>query len=111
MKALHKSGAIFWTSIVALGALSQDVLARNGDFPPYWGWHPMWGFGGIFMMILMFLFWAAVIVGIVLFIRWLWAGKLPESLKGETALDILKKRYARGEIERQEFEEKKKLLE
>lgn len=29
----------------------------------------------------------------------------------ETALDILKKRYARGEIDQQEYEAKKKLLE
>ncbi|MBW1704708.1 MAG: SHOCT domain-containing protein [Deltaproteobacteria bacterium] len=71
----------------------------------------MWGIGGIFAMILMFLFWAAVIVGIILFIRWMFTGK-PISLdRGETALDILKKRLASGEIEREEFEEKKKLLE
>jgi putative membrane protein len=63
-----------------------------------WGWQPMWGFSGMFMMIIMFLFWAARFAGVILD-------------RGETALDILKKRFARGEIDRQKFEEKKKLLE
>jgi len=106
-----KTILIFWTAVVVTGILPGETNARNGDFQPFWGWHPMWGFGGTFMMIFMFIFWAALIVGIILFIRWMFTGR-PVSLdRGETALDILKKRYARGEIERQEFEEKKKLLE
>ena len=68
-----------------------------------WGNH--WMFGGF-----MWLFWVAVIVGLVFLIRWIVqqkpAGQKPE----EDALEILKKRYAKGEIGREEFEQKKKDL-
>lgn len=65
-----------------------------------WGW-----FGGIAMVV----FWVAVIVGIVLLVRWLVTSP-GQGQREETALEILKKRYARGEISREEFEEKKKDL-
>ena len=55
----------------------------------------------------MLLFWALVIVGIVLLIKWLAAGHHGSENK---ALDILKERYAKGEINKEEFEAKKKDL-
>jgi putative membrane protein len=83
-----------------------------------WGWGPgMMGYGygmSWFGHILMVVFWVAVIVGIIFLIRWLVAasrtGGQSLSHGGDTALDILKKRYARGEIDKQEFEERKKDL-
>ena len=60
---------------------------------------------GIFMMLV----WGAIIVGIVFLIRYLI--HLPGgTTSAEDALDILKKRYAKGEIEKAVFEEKKKDL-
>jgi putative membrane protein len=54
---------------------------------------------------MMIAFWVAVIAGIVYFVKWVIAsGKRHETPSGETALDILKKRYARGEISKEEFE-------
>jgi len=74
------------------------------------GWSSGMGwFGGIIMVI----FWIAVIVGIVLLIRWLIISTRTTShgtSSGDSALEILKRRYARGEIDKQEFEEKKKDL-
>lgn len=56
----------------------------------------------------MLLFWALVIVGIVLGIRWLVSqGKETRSNSG---LEILRQRYARGEINKEEFAAKKRDL-
>jgi len=74
-----------------------------------WGMpHMGWGYGmGLFGALLMLVFWVAVIVGIVYLIKWLAAStKKP----GDTPMEILRKRYASGEITKEEFEEKKKDL-
>jgi putative membrane protein len=73
--------------------------------------HPMsgmWGLWGIGMMLFMLLFWGLVIVGVVLGIRWLLSqGK---ETKSDSALEILRERYARGEINKEEFEARKRDL-
>jgi putative membrane protein len=74
-----------------------------------WMWHP-WGMG--ISMLFMLLLWIIAIVGIVFLVRWVLdqtttrQRETPE----DSALDILKKRYARGEINKEEYEEKKKDL-
>ena len=70
-----------------------------------WGWWGVWGLG---MMVLGFLFWVAMIVALVLGIRWLLRQGRPEA--GDSAREILRQRYARGEINREEFEAKRKDL-
>ena len=70
-----------------------------------------YGFGvmGYGMLILAFIFWILVFVGLVLLIKYLWEGGRGKRVE-ESALEVLKKRYARGEISKEEFEEKKKDL-
>ena len=79
-----------------------------------WMWGDgMYGYGmgwGWFGPILMIAFWALVILGIVYLVKAL-AGRSAASFKEETQLDILKKRYARGEIDAEEFAKRKKDLE
>jgi putative membrane protein len=70
----------------------------------------MMGWGGGFFMIF---FWVAIIVGIVLLVKWIMAtsGKGEGVPAKESPMEILKRRYAAGEIGKEEFEEKKKDLE
>ncbi len=57
------------------------------------------GFGWIWMII----FWVVVIAGIAYFVQAVIRG-YRRSDQGESPLDILKKRYAKGEISKEEFE-------
>lgn len=67
------------------------------------------GFG--FMGGFMWIFWIAVIVGLFFLIRWIVQQSRPaEQRHPEKPLDILKRRYAQGEIDREEFEKRKKDL-
>ncbi len=65
-----------------------------------------WMMGG--MWLLSVLFWILIIAGVVLIVRWLTARDgQGEISPAESPLDILKKRYAKGEIDRETFEKMK----
>ena len=70
-----------------------------------------YGMGGV-GWIAMLLFWIVIIAGTVLLVRYLPAGHGGEDAarKDRDPLDILKERYARGDIETEEFEERKRIL-
>jgi putative membrane protein len=71
--------------------------------------HNMFGFGAFWMIII----WIIIIVALVLLIKSL-VGKgssgSGEKSDGPSAMEILKRRYASGEISKEEFEQKKKDL-
>lgn len=70
-----------------------------------------WGWGGMGIgMIGMSLFWILLIVAIVALVKGGWGGAALSARRPEEPLDILKQRYARGEIEREEFEQKRRDL-
>ena len=65
------------------------------------GWWGM-GLGPVFML----LFLGVLIVGFVTLIRWLAAESSPPRAREQTAVEIVQERYARGDIDRQEYEQK-----
>lgn len=81
----------------------------------YYGPH-MWGggwHGGFFGPIMMIAFLAVVVVVIVLVVRWLGGpahAAAPHAPSGRPTLDILKERFARGEIDKEEFEDRRRVL-
>ena len=100
--------------------LLSPALAVAQEIPshPYYGGHMwgngMWG-GGIFGPLMM-IFYIVLLVGvIVIVVRWLsgssLGGNLPASQAGGDAMEILKKRFARGEIDKDEFDERRRTLE
>ena len=70
------------------------------------GYGDSWGWSG---MILMFVWWIIIVAAIVLAVRWL-AMASGGKRYGNNAVEILKERYAKGEIDKKEFEEKLKEL-
>jgi putative membrane protein len=98
--------------LTALACLALPAVAQEP--PPGWRYGPMWEghWGWMFMgPLMMIIFVAAVVVFVVLALRWIGGGAhhgAPPATR--TPLDILKERFARGEIDKAEFEERRRLL-
>ncbi len=108
----HRSGGTMKSMAAWVGGVLSGVtlpmLAWAQERPYDWGMHYMWGATGIGMMLMMILFWGLIIVGLVFGIRWLVTqGREPRT---DSALDILRQRYARGEITKEQFEAMKQEL-
>jgi putative membrane protein len=63
--------------------------------------------GGWLMMLV---FWGLIIAGIVVLVRALVGRNVFGQLGQDSALDILRRRYAAGEITKEQFEEMKRTL-
>ena len=102
-------------AFAALAGGTPPALAQAQD-RDWNGWasHPMWGMWsvwGLMMMLLMLVFWGLVIAGLAVGLRWLVSrARDPRRDRADAALDILRQRYARGEISREEFEAKQRDL-
>ncbi|MCL6097045.1 MAG: SHOCT domain-containing protein [Bacteroidetes bacterium] len=75
-----------------------------------WWWGPGYFFGGPFGMIVGLIFWALVIYAIFRLISNLTNRSAVTSRKENTPLEILKRRYAAGDIDEDEFDRKKRNL-
>ncbi len=72
----------------------------------------MFGFGGGGLgWIIMILWWALILAGIVALVRWIISGASSRRPAPRGALEILKDRYARVEIGREEYERMRQDLE
>jgi len=103
-----------WLNVVTLltiGFLPGAAMAQERSWEWGPGMHPgpwMWGAGGLLMMLMMLVFWGVVIAAIVIGLRWLVSqGRRQQP---DRALDILRERYARGELSKEEFEARRQDL-
>ncbi len=76
----------------------------------YYGYGSGWGYMGGFGLIFMVIFWAVIVICVVAVVRRVSCGGGRHFHGGNSALEILKEGHAKGEIDRKEFEEKKKDL-
>jgi putative membrane protein len=101
-----------------LTAWAQTSDTPTRDFRYYHGPGMMWGgdywggFGMVLGPIFMVLLLVGLVVGIFLVLRalGLTSSGVMSNRPADSALAILKERYARGEIDSKEFEERKRLL-
>jgi putative membrane protein len=98
-------------SIPLTALWSTAVLAQPAADRDFW-WHAGWGYGHMFFGgLMMIAFWGGIILLIVLLLRWM---AVSDGGRGNTArptpLEILQERFAKGEIDKQEYEERSKLL-
>lgn len=108
MRWIMGSSGVVATAVVVVAA--ADHAYGNGIDNGHmfgWGWEHMI-FGGLFMV----LFWAAIIVGVVALARWLFSAERTANAGGDrdSALETLRERFARGEIDKDEFDERKRHL-
>lgn len=100
-------GAVMLASALA----SAPALAQQSS--RYYGPHmwdgAWWMFLGPFTMLL---FIAAIVALVVLLVRWLSGTRRngPAVPGAKMPLDILQERFARGEIDKEEFEERRRVL-
>ena len=106
--------SILWLGAL-LSVLTPAVALAQQPQGPYYGphmWNGGWG-GWFFGPIMMIVFIAVAVVVILLLVRWLGG---PSHVSPhyqpptKTPLDILKERFARGEIDKEEFEERRRVL-
>ena len=75
------------------------------------GYNMMGNFGSGFGWIFMIFWWVLIIAGIVALVKWGVSASRRSTAREQGALNILKKRYARGEIDKEEFEQKRRDME
>jgi len=89
--------------------LATPSWAQTGPVPGpmhEWAWRGWWPLGGLIWLA----FLGLAIVGLVTVIRWLFGDKGPGRVAPSSALSILEQRYARGEIDREEYQQRRQDL-
>ncbi|HYD76387.1 SHOCT domain-containing protein [Ramlibacter sp.] len=71
---------------------------------PMWGWDGGWGWFGLMHLV----WWVLLLAGAIVLVRALLRGGKPRQ---DSALQILRERFARGEIDAAEFDQRRQQLE
>ena len=96
-------------TVAAIPAQAQTYSERPGSW--HYGWD--WGWDHmIFGSLMMVIFWGGLVLLIVLAVRKLGGDSAGSAQPPapRTSLDILREHFARGEFDKEEFEERKRLL-
>lgn len=104
-------GGVLLVATVVLSTVTGGMMMshmRGFGAPQGGGW--MWGFGMGLGGLMMLLFWGALIAGIVLLARSINGGGADAPWE-TTSLDVLKRRYAAGEITREQYEQMRRDIE
>ena len=100
--------------VATSAAFLAGASAAFADAAPDRGWdygHMYWGtghsmFGGLMMLV----FWGVIVALIVMAVRWFSQGS-QSNQRSSDALEILRARFAKGELDEEEFRKRKALLE
>ncbi len=107
MKRLSLWGATLLGTLTLPWLAWADVAGEGAN-----GHGHMWGGGWahwIFGPVMMILFVAVIVAVVVLVVRWL-GGTGGAGARPKAAQDILEERFARGEIDKDEFEDRRRAL-
>lgn len=113
MKQFFSNPAAVTASAIAASLIGHKAMAQ--DAMPGGYWTNGWGYGHMMAGgLTMIVFWGGLIVLLVVLVRWLSSdGMINRSRdqSGNDAVDILRERFARGEIDEEEFHARRKTLE
>lgn len=111
-KLLKAKSSAFTVLVTMISTPSLSASAQADSWGG--GWHNGWGWGHMFFgSIMMVLFWGGLILLVIFAVRSMGAGSgrgRDERELANRALEILEERFARGEIDKEEFEERRRLL-
>ena len=81
------------------GMMNMMGSGMMGNYPAYYGYNNFWN-----------MLWLVFLIGAIVLIVWLIYKFTKKREESETPINILQKRYAKGEISKKQFEEMKKEL-
>lgn len=95
-------------SLTAAASIAASAATADSEGP--WDGHMMWGGGyGVLGGLMMVIFWGVIIGLIVLAVHWVRDNRTGAT-RPTDALDILRERLAKGEIDEEEFRRRKAAL-